>query len=236
MTKDAWNDPGFAADWDDAGNLLTNPDRLRQLSLLADLVVASGATRLLDLGIGSAQVEAAIARRHPGFLDRCHVTGIDASAAMLDLARQRCERDGLSNVDLVRADFTSIASLELEAPPDAIICVQALHEVTDEVKRAVINRARAWLPPGRPFLILDRFAYPAGNWLDDWRATWDWLRADAPADVMEFDEYHRRYSAKTDHVSTVEACQDWLDEAGFESTCPYRCFNRAMIVARAAAR
>lgn len=236
MTEDAWHDRGFAAEWDEAGNLYTNPDRLRQLSLLADLVAASRASRLVDLGIGSAQVEAAIARRHPGFLDRCRVTGIDASAAMLELARERCEREGLPNIELLRADFAALETLELDSPPDAVICVQALHEVPDDVKRAVFARVAEWLPPGRPFLVVDRFVYPAGAWLDDWRATWNWLRSIAPGEVIDFDEYHRRYSRKTDHVAALEDYRTWLEQAGFETACPYRCFNRAMIVARPVAR
>ena len=232
VTRDDWHDQGFAADWDEAGNLFTNPDRFKQLSLLADLLAASGATHLLDLGIGSAQVESAISRHHPDFFDHCRVTGIDASKAMLDLARQRCEVEKLLGVKLLRGDFSSIDSIDLADPPDAVICVQALHEVAHEVKRSVFAWVHERLPAGRPFYILDRFDYPVGAWLDDWRATWDWMRSTVPEDVLEFDEYHRRYSAKADHIASVEDYRDWLEETGFETLCPYRCFNRALIVAR----
>jgi len=233
VTKDDWHDRGFAADWDEAGNLFTNPDRLNQLSLLADLLAASGATHLLDLGIGSAQVESAISRRHPGFFNNCRVTGFDASEAMLELARQRCEVEKLHGIELIRGDFSSIASIDLAAPPDAVICVQALHEVEHEVKQSVFAWVREWLPAGCPFYILDRFGYPVGAWLDDWRATWDWMRSAVPEDVLEFDEYHRRYRAKADYIASVEDYRGWLEKAGFETLCPYRCFNRAMIIARA---
>ena len=233
MSGDDWQDPGFAANWDEAGNLSTNPDRLRQLSLLADLLAAGDTRHLLDLGIGSAQVEAALHRRHPDFLARCRVTGVDASAAMLELARQRCADEPLPGIELIRGDFAALERLELDSPPDAVICVQALHEVDQAVKRGLFAWVRAQLPAGCPFYIIDRFAYPAGEWLGDWRATWDWMRAQVGEEVLEFDAYHERYRAKNDHVARVRDYRAWLADAGFESECAYRCFNRALIVARA---
>ena len=233
VTKDNWHDRGFAADWDESGNLFTNPDRRRQLSLLADLLAVSRSTHLLDLGIGSAQVEAAINRRHPAFFDHCHVTGIDASEAMLELAQQHCEAEKLPNIKLIRNDFSSLDNIDLAAPPDAVICVQALHEVSHEVKQSVFSWVRKQLPKGCPFYILDRFNYPAGIWFDDWRATWNWMRSGVSEAVLDFDEYHRQYRAKTDHTASVEDYRSWLEQVGFATLCPYHCFNRALIIARA---
>jgi len=232
VARDAWHDQRFAEEWDEAGNLYTNPDRLNQLSLLADLLAANGATQLLDLGIGSAQVESAIKRQHPDYFNRCRVTGIDASAAMLELAQQRCKADDLSRIELLQSDFDSLETISLSEPPDAVICVQALHEVPHEVKQSLFAWVRARLPAGRPFFILDRFVYPTGPSLEDWRAIWNWMRARVQADVLDFEEYHRQYSAKADHIASVEDYRAWLGEAGFDTTCPYRCFNRALIVAR----
>ncbi len=233
MSKDDWLDPRFAADWDEAGNLLTNPDRLNQLSLLSSMLASSGAQHLLDLGIGSAQVESAISRWHADFFAQLRVTGIDASDAMLELAAQRCSAENLAGIELVRQDFRSIEKVKLSDAPDAVICVQALHEVPNDVKRDVFSWVRKQLPSNRPFYVLDRFDYPTGAWLDDWRASWNWMRAKVPEDVLEFTDYHHRYREKGDYVASVEDYQYWLDEAGFEATCPYRCFNRAMIIARA---
>jgi SAM-dependent methyltransferase len=233
MSRDDWHDRRFAEDWDEAGNLLTNPDRLNQLSLLADLLAGSKHSQLLDLGIGSARVEAAIDRRHPGFLERCRVTGVDASAAMLALAQRRCENEGLAGIGLLEGDFARLDEIELGARPDTVICVQALHEVSHEVKRAVFSWVHDLLPAGAPFYILDRFEYPAGAWLGDWRATWDWMRSAVSEEVLDFDAYHRRYSAKQDHIASLEDYRAWLEDAGFETACPYLCFNRALIVARA---
>lgn len=233
VTRDAWQDNEFAAEWDEAGNLLTNPDRPRQLSLLVDLLASNDVKHLLDLGIGSAQVETELKRRHPDFFNGCHITGVDASAAMLELAKQRCEERKLGSIELLQADFGSLDNINLVEPPDAVICVQALHEVTHAVKQSVFGWVHERLPAGRPFFILDRFEYPHNAWLGDWRATWNWMRSNVSADVKEFEDYHRLYSAKTDHIATLEAYRGWLENAGFETICPYYCFNRALIIARA---
>ena len=233
MEKDDWNDRRFAAEWDEAGNLFTNPDRLNQLSLLADLVAGSAPHHLLDLGIGSAQVEALLNRRHPTLLDDCRVSGVDASAAMLERAKQRCKDEQLKNISFVEGDFAEIDKIDLIDTPDTVICVQALHEVTHQVKKTVFARVYQWLPAGRPFYILDRFDYPAGEWLSDWRTTWDWMASTVSSETLDFASYHRKYRAKSDHTASVQQYRDWLQEAGFESVCPYQCFNRAMIIARA---
>lgn len=233
MSRDEWHDPGFAANWDETESLRTNPDRQRQLSLLADLIAIGKITHLVDLGIGSAQVESFIHRRYPTFFDHCRVTGIDASNVMLDLARVRLRQENISNCRLARADFASIARVDLVTTPDAVMCVQALHEVTDPVKQLVFQWVREHLPPGRPFLILDRFAYPQAEWLDEWRATWNWMQHGVADDTINFDEYQRRYRDKADHIARVEDYRDWLATAGFRTVCPYWCFNRALIVARA---
>ena len=232
MNRDAWQDPDFATTWDEAGNLFTNPDRLRQLSLLADMLAASGCNSLVDLGIGSALVEATLHRRHPDFLAGCRVTGIDASAAMLELAHERCQRDGLPGIDLVQADFGALHELSLADTPQAMICVQALHEVPHDTKRDVFAWVRRQLPANGLFYVLDRFAYDGGAWLGVWQANWEWMRSDVDGEVLDFDAYHRQYQAKEDDIAQVEDYRGWLEDAGFETVCPYRCFNRALIVAR----
>ena len=232
MTGDDWQDPEFAAGWDEAGNLHTNPDRRRQLSLLADLLAVESPRKLLDLGIGSARVESALERRHPGFLEHCRVTGIDASESMLELAQRRCEAESLPGIELIQADFAALDKVEIRPLPDAVICVQALHEVAHVIKQSVFARVRALLAEGGSFFILDRFTYPDGPWLEYWRATWNWMRAELDEPVLDFDEYHRQYRAKNDAVATIDEYRNWLADAGFESQVAYHCFNRALIVAR----
>jgi len=56
--------------------------------------------RVLDVGCGSGEATRDAARLTPSG----HVLGVDLSARMLDLARQRSAEDGLTNVDYERAD------------------------------------------------------------------------------------------------------------------------------------
>ena len=58
------------------------------------------------------------------------------------------------------------------------------------------------------------------------------MRDAVQEDVLDFESYHHRYSNKTDYISTVEKYREWLESAGFQTQCPYLCFNRALIVAR----
>ncbi len=232
MTKDNWTDQGFAAGWDESGNVKTNPDRHNQLSLLADMVSANKVKHLLDLGIGSAQVEITLHNRHTEFFAGCEVTGVDHSAAMLKLAAERCSAESLNNVHLVERDFRTLGDFVPDNTPDAVICVQALHEVPHDVKHLVFHKVRQWLPDHQPFYILDRFKYPAENWFEDWDAIWSWMRSRVSEEVLDFDSYHQQYSAKDDHIATVQDYREWLEDAGFKTLCPYQCFNRALIVAR----
>ena len=232
MTEDAWHDPDFAETWDEAGNLRTNPDRLHQLNLLADLLSASRPAQLLDLGIGSAQVETLIHHRHPRFFDHCRVTGIDASCAMLELANHRLAQERIPSIELIQRDFTEIRTTELSETPDAVICVQALHEVPHETKCQLFAWVRERLAPGKPFFILDRFHYPDDPWLPDWEATWNWMRSNIDTETLGFSDYHAQYSAKTDHIARIEDYRNWLEDEGFVTLCPYHSFNRALIIAR----
>ena len=233
--RDNWSDLEFAKRWDESDHARTNPDRQRHLSLLADLLVSEDPRSLLDLGIGSAQVEHGIDERHPGFLDRCRVTGVDASDAMLSLARQRLQQRNSPNISLIQADLIKIKELNLAETFDAIICVQMLHEVAHATKKEIFRWARRRLSPGGSFIILDRFDYPGGRWLHHWNAIWDWMRSDSNGgldEAIRFDDYHERYQKKEDHTASIEAYCDWLNEARFQTICPYQCFNRALIIAK----
>lgn len=235
VARDNWPDLEFAKRWDESDHARTNPDRQRHLSLLADLLVSEDPRSLLDLGIGSAQVEQVINERHPGFLDTCRVTGVDASDAMLSLARQRLQEWNSVDVSFIQADLIKIKELNLAETFDAIICVQMLHEVAHATKKEIFGWARHRLSPGGSFFILDRFDYPGGQWLHPWRVIWDWMRSDlnGSPEAIEFAEYHERYRNKEDHTASIEAYCDWLNDARFQTICPYQCFNRALIMAKA---
>lgn len=98
-------------------------------------------SRILDLACGSGQLAAVLAGR--GF----HVTGVDNSAQMLELARARASR-----VDFVLADARSFS---LPARFDAIVCVydSLNHMLSTDELRKVFTRAYAALTPGGRFVF-----------------------------------------------------------------------------------
>ena len=93
-----------------AGESVGNPARVEQLDILVSVLASSyrpGAA-ILDLGIGSGQVEARLFARLP----EARVVGVDGSAAMLALARTRLAPVADRCV-LIEHDFADIDRLGL---------------------------------------------------------------------------------------------------------------------------
>lgn len=230
--RDAWHDKGFARRWDAEDALRTNPDRTFQIDLLVALVAESctGGARLLDLGVGSGLVEEALFERLPDI----QVVGIDHSEAMLEQARAR--HRARTNLRLVTGGFEALGSFDargiLGAPFDFVICVQALHEVPHDVKRAVFAFVRRHIAADGAFFVLDRFDYEPFALAPEYRCIWNRLNERPRGAPLSFEEYRTRYDAKTDHVGSVEDYLGWMRDAGFDTACLYHLFNRALIAAR----
>ena len=243
--RDAWHDEGFARRWDTEDAVRTNPDREAQIALLVALVAESfrDGDRLLDLGVGSGLVEEALFERLPGI----EVVGIDHSEAMLAQARTR--HRGRTNLRLLDGGFEDLDAIGapdgLGPPFEFVICVQALHEVADDVKRAVFAFVHRRIARRGLLLVLDRFDYEPFALAPEYRCMWKRLNerapeghapeGRAPEPPLSFEEYRARYAAKIDHVGAVENYLRWMREAGFDAACLYRQFNRALIAARPAA-
>ena len=230
--RDAWHDKEFARRWDSGDALRTNPDRTFQIDLLVALVAESctGGARLLDLGVGSGLVEEALFERLPDI----QIVGIDHSEAMLEQARAR--HRARTNLRLVTCGFEALDSLDapetLGPPFEFVVCVQALHEVPHDVKRAMFGFVRRHIAPDGLFLVLDRFHYQPFVLAAEYRCIWNRLNEHARATPLSFEAYRDRYEAKTDHVGSVEDYLRWIREAGFDAACVYHLFNRALIAAR----
>ena len=100
------------------------------------------APSLLDLGCGTGSVAVALARR--GY----RVIGIDGSADMLAVARDKAERSGVE-LDLVQQDLTRFV---LPEPVDGVLCLcDTLNYLTrpDQLAAAFGRIAAALKPGGR---------------------------------------------------------------------------------------
>lgn len=121
--------------------LYTTGDAVRRRRLVRSSLAAASGERILDIGCG------------PGFLCRelleevgpnGSIVGVDSSAAMLNLARCRCE--GHSNIEFHQADATALPVDDSSI--DAAVCVQVLEYVPD-VPAALSEMYRALRPGGR---------------------------------------------------------------------------------------
>jgi cyclopropane fatty-acyl-phospholipid synthase-like methyltransferase len=151
-------DPVTAARWAAEANR-TRPYRNEILERMAkELRDAGPASSLLELGSG------------PGFLAEALLesvpvgsyTLLDFSDAMHDLARGRLEHHA-SRCVYVTADFSKPAWSAGLGPFDAIVTLQAVHELRHKRHAASLHRAvRALLERGGLYLVCDHFAGAGG--------------------------------------------------------------------------
>jgi SAM-dependent methyltransferase len=104
-----WHARETAAQWDaDLSGRL--PTRAEQQGVLLTLLAAAeiGDGAVLDLGVGSGLVAEAVLETLPD----ARLVGVDYSAAMLELARERLLRFG-ARVDLTPGDLASVGRIKL---------------------------------------------------------------------------------------------------------------------------
>jgi SAM-dependent methyltransferase len=137
------------ADWDEM-RALGLPAEAVEASLLA-LIAPQGAGRLLDIGTGTGRVLELLGPRVTEGL------GIDASKAMLALARARLARAGLSHCAVRLADMYRLPLPD--AGFDIAVLQMVLHHAEDPA-RALTEAARI-LRPGACLIIVDLAPHPS---------------------------------------------------------------------------
>jgi trans-aconitate 2-methyltransferase len=110
--------------------------------VVLDRLPLTGDERVLDAGCGSGRVTELLAERLP----RGHVVALDASASMIEAARERLARFG-DRVDYVVADLGH--PLPIDEPVDAILSTATFHWVPDHdalfLNLAAVIRPGGWL-------------------------------------------------------------------------------------------
>lgn len=104
--------------------------------------------RAIDIGCGPGQLVIDLARRYPAL----HVTGLDLSAEMLDLARRNADRAGVGH----RVDFKAGNAENVPFPDgyfDLVVSTLSLHHWTDPV--TVLNEVARVTRPGGHSRIYD---------------------------------------------------------------------------------
>jgi SAM-dependent methyltransferase len=181
---------------------------------------------VVELGVGTGRIAVPVAAAG------VPVIGIDSSARMLEVCRQRAEAAGVERLlDLRLGD--------LREPPveERVRLVTSpfrslLHLETDEDRRVALEGARRLLEPGGRF-VFDVFAPSAadveqtqGRWLE--REPGIWERADWDLERRVLTLRVRGESAETSMRLAWLAPDDWrrlLEETGFEIVASYGWFD-----------
>jgi phosphatidylethanolamine/phosphatidyl-N-methylethanolamine N-methyltransferase len=111
-----------------------------------DRMVISPGDRILEVGVGTG-INAALYPSH------CHITGIDLSTSMLDKARERVARQGLTNVRLLEMDAANLTFADNSF--DTVYAPYLVSVVPDPVK--VVTEMRRVCRPGGRIVILNHF-------------------------------------------------------------------------------
>lgn len=106
---------------------------------------------VIDIGCGTGIVTLAIAS------STAHIVGVDIAAAMIDVAKQKAEDQGITNVAFHIGDTTDQPSLGF----DVVLLCNLLHYVTDPA--AQLQEAYRLLKPGGTLIsVTDCLGEPAG--------------------------------------------------------------------------
>ncbi len=117
------------------------------LTIMTDLIVQSGATRVLDLGIGTGNLASQIVMMRPDI----EIWGIDFSTKMLEQARQKVPDGAFIEADLTR-DLPRLALPRF----GGIVASYVLHELPDDEKVSLIEDLwRHRLEPGGLLVVGD---------------------------------------------------------------------------------
>jgi ubiquinone/menaquinone biosynthesis C-methylase UbiE len=197
------DDAAEARAYAEADFVAVNAAFVDRLLELADVLGADGPparARTVDLGAGPADIPLRLARRRPGW----HITAVDASPAMLKLARDAVEAAGLGGaIELVLADAKGES-----LPPaayDVVFSNSILHHITDT--RAFWAQLRRIARPGAMVFLRD-LARPD----TDGAAAEIVARYAGDESELLREEFHRSLLS----AYTVEEVRGQLAEAGLD--------------------
>jgi ArsR family transcriptional regulator len=155
------------ADWDEM-NALALPVAEIEAALLGLLPNTLGDGRLLDIGTGTGRVlELLAARIQQGI-------GIDASRAMLALARARLARAGLSHCTVRQGDMYRLPFAD--AAFDLAVLQMVLHYAEDPP--GVLSEAARILRPGGALLLVELGAHDRADLTERFAHRWPGFGAD----------------------------------------------------------
>lgn len=182
---------------------------------------ARASIRVLDLGCGTGTVAERVLQMFP----EAHVTCLDFSAKMIDMAR--CKLGGDARADYVVSDFRRF---RWDRTYDAVVSSLALHHLaTDEEKREFCGRVFAGLNQGGCFynadVVLSPNTHVQGVYLERWK---EYMRRSVPEPEVE--ERWMKVYEEEDRPAALSKHLEWLKEAGFrEVDVVWKYYNFAVL-------
>ena len=181
---------------------------------------------VLELGVGTGRIAVPVAAAG------IEVVGVDLSAGMLEVARERAELAGVQ-VDLRQGDMRD-PPVGGEFP--LVLCPfrSLLHMETDEDRRLALRAVSHRLAPGHGRFVFDVFAPGVddiadthGKWLE--REPGIWERADWNEETRTLILRLRTAETETEMSLAWLSAAEWrllLEEEGFEVEALYGWFDR----------
>jgi SAM-dependent methyltransferase len=182
---------------------------------------------VVELGVGTGRIAVPIAA------EGIRVVGVDSSAGMLEVCRERTESAGVA--DLVELRLGDLRSPPISERVELVICPfrSYLHLRTDEERLDALRAARELLIPGGR-LVFDVFAPGAddiaetdGRWLE--REPEIFERADWDTDTRTLTLSVRGPTGEATMALGWLSADEWralLERAGFEVEALYGWFDR----------
>lgn len=230
ITKDDWKNREFAKHWD-MDPVSTFNVRNEQLDILVSVLADGyrGEACILDIGMGSGQVEELIFKRLP----QARIVGVDYSSAMLEMADKRL-LPYKDRYEIIQHDLRELSSLELNHHDfQYVITSQVLHELPHDNKKTLFTFVHSLLAQDGTFLIADRTSLNSRYLFKTYESIWSrWAQNVSVNNDESFNEFYQRYEMKEDFPATLDEYLLWIREAGFDAECLHLHLNRMLIGAQ----
>ena len=180
---------------------------------------------VLDLGCGSGLVAEMVLDRFP----TVSLFGLDSSAAMLSLAKDRLARFG-ERVRLVEGDLISLDRVDAPTKVAAAIAVQSLHHLDEAQYRGTVGWTFEHLGPGGWFFIIDRLAIPSETLYSPFYGLRE-RQGQAP-NPPDWPGYLEWLAVNGDRPLPVQGILRLLEAAGFQAAALDVRGDRGMLIGR----
>jgi len=208
--NDHFSNPAAIASY--VENAQRNVPGLTDLHRMVMLMLAEHApneAKILVVGAGGGMETRAMAEAQPNW----RFTGVDPSAAMLDLARQTLGSLG-QRVDLIEGTIDQVP----DGDYDGATCLLIMHHLDRSERLNLLRSTRARLKPGARLVTVEHSA-PAPDaalWMSRSVAFRD-------RDGLDWDKARSTGRRMTEHLTLLssEAEQELLRDAGFEDVAMF---------------